>query len=180
MLSTSWPSSHVHGASLIPPTFGVRHRAATALRRVAVRLRATYAPFYFAGRLVLLFGPPGDVPGVLPVPCLLLIEPETLVPVVPCMPVVDPSPEFVPVVPLDAPSCPAEVPGEPPGAPAPVCASANELLPTSTLKVIAKYLVVRCFMDFPQLKSPADRRGFSFLTLTTVGRSRRTVAAVLR
>jgi hypothetical protein len=111
---------------------------------------------------VLLFGPPGDVPGVLPVPCLLLIEPETLVPVVPCVPVVDPSPEFVPVVPLDAPSWPAEVPGEPPGAPAPVCATANEQLPTSTLKTIADLLISRCLMDFPQLKGPAISGAFRY------------------
>jgi hypothetical protein len=52
---------------------------------------------------VLLLGPPGDVPGVLPTPCLLLAVPDTLVPVVPCMPFVEPSPDVVPVGPFDAP-----------------------------------------------------------------------------
>jgi hypothetical protein len=61
-------------------------------------------------------GPSVEVPGVLPTPCWLFTPPPTLVPVVPCMPVVadvEPVPVAAPEVPAVLPE-PADPPADPP------------------------------------------------------------------
>lgn len=102
------------------------------------------------GRVVLLFVPSVDVPGVLPTPCWLLTLPPTLVPVVPCIPVVD-EPEPVPVAPPDTPAepeppadPPAEPPPDPPPPPPPPWANAREELSARTTANVIVASFIHC------------------------------------
>ena len=122
---TSLPSA----ADLVPvPDFGLRIERGFSISEFAGN---DLAPDVYcmtldsAGRVVLLLVPFGDVPGVLPTPCLLLTPPPTLVPVVPCMPVVgadEPVAVAPPVDPAELSDAPA-----PPEAP-PLWASARDEL----------------------------------------------------
>jgi hypothetical protein len=105
---------------------------------------------------VLLLVPSVDVPGVAPVLCWLLTPPPTLVPVVPCMPVVDelePVPLTPPEVPAEPPDelpeeapaePPADPPPEPPPPPPPPCANANEVVNARTDASTAVLIFIDC------------------------------------